>query len=1160
MITLAVLKADIFYRLQTLAFGVQDEDQHRMLKPGEIWWVSSLGDDWRQQYPEAKHICEQVGIDISDMSAAFGQRWAANKTTPFNLFRTRKLGNVNFISVGLINEFSEYGTVSLAPHYHETNGECNSVAHKKIHSTALGRLERQVSTSSNLKRLGFIEKAIKQYNQKKSKEPTKECAITTIAVSPASPPAAAIPAAIQIPPQDDAPPIDAIPVQASNNQTHISLPEILGYVKNLRKDKEKCEQEDVRKQLSHIAYELLTMLKDYDDRVFLRSNKAGGSSWRKEVHSRGGNSERSIRRVSKSIRETQTKRISNMSKEAQRKTMTKANKVVARYKRFKRDLVVIDRDDHLSLLSAGGMTDRQMLAFGRRFAKLTGIVFHNSGNTLAKSTANLVPDCTISKVKVAIKGQEVERQSLQVDRLTDVISHRIVSLYENKVLKKSSDVSLLDDDTLIIRFGGDKGGNFMQFKYGITVMNCHSPNGPDAFDICMTLDAPDTYANLQSLFESKKAEHEFYFNLETPPSFVMLETEDNKVLCDCMFNVDSDSTTKSFEEIWASQEEVELDMDDNVSSVGISSGGPYTIKSTSKLQVLIERGTAWGIRFSDFDEDIIRFRSAIPVSKLNKVYPKAYKLHCVLGGDIAFINMMVGLQGCSASYPCYLCEVLLATLKKRERSMTAGQRRTFERAGAQIKAVLVQKTAKGQKKEAKTNASFIRNPLVPVHFTRILLAPLHIILGIVKKLWDELVFEVQGVDTIDKQRQELAKIRDAISATVAYLEAEIEQEEKEMVEANEAKATAYEALKEHRASPNMDLARDANNHAYHKATCKTVNELQAKKKARESDKLRSLKKELADLNTYLRTRRGKYEQTLERLIGQPPINAKHNPFYGGSFNGNDCFRLLQNYRLIVENLRDAASDTPDEEKAKIEDIATRYNRILGAFSHIAPSFRAARLLSMAERASLISDVQEFWDEYILHSDGSVTIKIHMLVHHFLEMLKRYGTIGLFAEDGMESIHAVINTLARQYASLDPKRRATQIIRQTAGRKRTSTLREIETIEIKGEQKKKRQRIQGERKAVVPVADQCTDPVKAATEEALNAFFAAAPHFRNELDVLPHEEQDEETITFPDFQLVTCQKCRNLTSDDILIPDLLFKLHCLVTHAEVDDRMAKQSKK
>lgn len=50
---------------------------------------------------------------------------------------------------------------------------------------------------------------------------------------------------------------------------------------------------------------------------------------------------------------------------------------------------------------------------------------------------------------------------------------------------------------------------------------------------------------------------------------------------------------------------------------------------------------------------------------------------------------LVGL--CSTSYLCYLCEVPLATLKKHESSMTAGQRQTCERAEAQIKVVLLQR-------------------------------------------------------------------------------------------------------------------------------------------------------------------------------------------------------------------------------------------------------------------------------------------------------------------------------------------------------------------------------------------------------------------------------------------------------------------------------------
>jgi hypothetical protein len=80
------------------------------------------------------------------------------------------------------------------------------------------------------------------------------------------------------------------------------------------------------------------------------------------------------------------------------------------------------------------------------------------------------------------------------------------------------------------------------------------------------------------------------------------------------------------------------------------------------------------------------------------------------------------------------------------------------------------------------------------------------------------------------------------------------------------------------------------------------------------------------------------------------------------------------------------------------------------------------------------------------------------------LLNRCGTVGNFAEDGMELVHEVINALSRQHASLDPKRQAIQIVRQTAGRKRTNALGESGTMEQKGEQKTKRQRAQGERKA------------------------------------------------------------------------------------------------
>ena len=48
----------------------------------------------------------------------------------------------------------------------------------------------------------------------------------------------------------------------TDNQTESLLPVILTHVKNLQNDKEKCDQENVRKHSSRIACELATALKD----------------------------------------------------------------------------------------------------------------------------------------------------------------------------------------------------------------------------------------------------------------------------------------------------------------------------------------------------------------------------------------------------------------------------------------------------------------------------------------------------------------------------------------------------------------------------------------------------------------------------------------------------------------------------------------------------------------------------------------------------------------------------------------------------------------------------------------------------------------------------------------------------------------------------------
>ena len=49
---------------------------------------------------------------------------------------------------------------------------------------------------------------------------------------------------------------------------------------------------------------------------------------------------------------------------------------------------------------------------------------------------------------------------------------------------------------------------------------------------------------------------------------------------------------------------------------------------------------------------------------------------------------------------------------------------------------------------------------------------------------------------------------------------------------------------------------------------------------------------------------GDCEQLLEHMISESPINCKHNPYYGGLFNGNDCIQLVHNMDFVISKLEE----------------------------------------------------------------------------------------------------------------------------------------------------------------------------------------------------------------------------------------------------------------
>ena len=72
---------------------------------------------------------------------------------------------------------------------------------------------------------------------------------------------------------------------------------------------------------------------------------------------------------------------------------------------------------------------------------------------------------------------------------------------------------------------------------------------------------------------------------------------------------------------------------------------------------------------------VVELKREVNESVAERLSCQQYALHVVLGGDIKFLHAVLGLQSCSATYPCFACLVQLDDLQK-ERLILGGEERT----------------------------------------------------------------------------------------------------------------------------------------------------------------------------------------------------------------------------------------------------------------------------------------------------------------------------------------------------------------------------------------------------------------------------------------------------------------------------------------------------
>jgi hypothetical protein len=134
-----------------------------------------------------------------------------------------------------------------------------------------------------------------------------------------------------------------------------------------------------------------------------------------------------------------------------------------------------------------------------------------------------MPDYTITMVKFLINKTMQPRRVFRVAQWTQVLELRVSKLFENQVFLPSSSFTLLDDSTLFIRFGGDKGGNKMAFKWVITMINAPKPNFSATLDLLAGMEAFDKYNNLRdAIFQIHVEESSMIFNTERDPVLITI--------------------------------------------------------------------------------------------------------------------------------------------------------------------------------------------------------------------------------------------------------------------------------------------------------------------------------------------------------------------------------------------------------------------------------------------------------------------------------------------------------------------------------------------------------------------------------------------------------------------------------------------------------------
>ena len=139
--------------------------------------------------------------------------------------------------------------------------------------------------------------------------------------------------------------------------------------------------------------------------------------------------------------------------------------------------------------------------------------------------------------------------------------------------------------------------------------------------------------------------------------------------------------------------------------------------------------------------------------------------------------------------------------------------------------------------------------------------------------------------------------------------------------------------------------------------------------------------------------------------------------------GNDCKKVLSMVGIILFfdllfPRQISYDNSADNEMMGSDSLALKYLSYLYKLSKCHALFSLSRPLTDDEKKRFMIFVDDLSLYYAAHfPTSSVTPKFHMLTYEMPLFLQKHGTIGMFTEQALESVHPEYNRLDRTFSSI-----------------------------------------------------------------------------------------------------------------------------------------------